>query len=184
MNNKFAEMTFPVVLSTQLTSIYDKEIQELLGFYSLCTYVLDKFSSRLVYLGVCPVQFALYLKLRMARLHLLSEYLRDYNEHIAACHCDMNIKITTWLISRAFKLHPVTLRCTSFCSLGVKLTPTFNMMLFTKYAKNFTNSNFYCLAFDQIVIAYKHIKIYKLKNECTAFHGFICLQYIYFVGTQ
>ena len=66
MNHKFAEHIFPVVLSTQWTSIYDKEIQELLGFYSLCSYVFDKSSSRSVYLRVCPIQFALYLRLRAA----------------------------------------------------------------------------------------------------------------------
>ena len=47
-------------------NIYDKEIQSMLGFYSLCSYVLDKCSNRSVYLGVCPEQFALYLKLRAA----------------------------------------------------------------------------------------------------------------------
>jgi len=104
MNKVFADMTFPVVLSTQWTSIYDKEIQELLGLYSLCSYVLDECSSRSVYLCVCPVQFALYVKVRMARLHALSEwskYLHDYNEHIAKCYCDMNVKKTTWQISIA-----------------------------------------------------------------------------------
>ena len=67
VNQNFAETTFAVAVSTQWTGVYDKEIQELLGFYSLCTYVLDKFSSRSVYLGVCPVQFAVYLKLRAVR---------------------------------------------------------------------------------------------------------------------
>jgi len=44
------------------------------------------------------------------------------------------------------------------------------MALFTKYAKNFTKSNFVIvLPFDQIVIAFKNIKIYKLNNE---WHGF------------
>jgi len=62
-NQQFAERTFPVVLSTQWTSFYDKEIQALLGFHSLCCFVLDP-SRRSVYLGVCPVQFALYVKLR------------------------------------------------------------------------------------------------------------------------
>jgi len=32
VNEQFAERTFPVVLSTQWSSIYDREIQELLGF--------------------------------------------------------------------------------------------------------------------------------------------------------
>ena len=64
MNELAAEFIFPVVLSTQWTSIYDKEIQKLLGFYSLRSYVLDTSSSRSLYLGVCPVQFAVYLRLR------------------------------------------------------------------------------------------------------------------------
>jgi len=98
MNLQFAERTFPVVLSTQWTSIYDKEIQELLGFYSLSSYVLDKGSSRSVYLGVCPVQFVIYVKLRtvMRAAHLFSvstinKYIDDCNEHIHACQCDQKV---------------------------------------------------------------------------------------------
>jgi len=91
MNEWFVKKTFRVVLSTQWTSIYDKEIQELLGFHSLCSYVLDESSSRSVYLEVCTVQFALYVKMRTAkRAHLFSvntanEYIDDYNEHMPAC---------------------------------------------------------------------------------------------------
>jgi len=66
MNEEFAERTFLVVLSTHWSSIYENEIQQLLGFHSLCSYVLDKSSSRSVHLGVCPVLFALYVKLRTA----------------------------------------------------------------------------------------------------------------------
>ena len=35
MNRRFAEKVFPVLLSTQWTCIYDKEIPEVIGFYSL-----------------------------------------------------------------------------------------------------------------------------------------------------
>ena len=94
MNREFAERTFPVVLSTQWTSIYDKEIQQLLGFYSLCSYVLDKCSSRSVYLSVCPVQFALYLRLRVVvdqwqwiKYPRVQIYIGDYDEHIDQCQC-------------------------------------------------------------------------------------------------
>jgi len=96
MNKKFAERTFPVVLSTQWTSIYDKEIQELLGFYSLCSYVLDKCSSRSVYLGVCPVQFAHYLKLRTKLSHglrgyIMYRYTDDFNQHFKTCRFDAKV---------------------------------------------------------------------------------------------
>jgi len=39
------------------------------GYYSLCSYVLDKCSSRSVYLGVCPVQYTHYVKLRTELVH-------------------------------------------------------------------------------------------------------------------
>jgi len=109
VNNRYAERTFPVVLSTQWTSIYDKEIQELLGFYSLCSYVLDKCSSRSVYLGVCPVQFAHYVKVRTARDHrfndtTIEKYVNGYNTHIEACFCDNNVKNGTAVVTRASRL--------------------------------------------------------------------------------
>jgi len=75
MNQTFAEKTFPVMLSTQWTCIYDKEIQQVLGFYSLSSYVLDKCSSRSVYLGVCPVQFALFVKVRTGLVHGSSSWI-------------------------------------------------------------------------------------------------------------
>jgi len=98
MNEYFAEKTFPVVLSTQWTSIYDKEIQELLGFYSLCSYVFDKCSSRSVYFCVCPVQFALYVKLRTELAHgfsrwIINKYTFDCNEHIRTCLFDHKVKV-------------------------------------------------------------------------------------------
>jgi len=45
------------------------------------------------------------------------------------------------------------------------------MALFTNYAKNFPKFNniFIVLPFDQIVIAYKNLKIYKLINEWHSF---------------
>jgi len=95
-NQLFAEQTFPVVLSTQWSAVYDKEIQAMLGFYSLCTYVIDVTAavSPLVYLGVCPVQFALYIKVRSELEQRFSDsvttwkHVYDYNEHARKCGCD------------------------------------------------------------------------------------------------
>jgi len=109
MNLFFAERTFPVILSTQWTSVYDKEIRELLGFHSLCSYVLDKCSSRSVYLGVCSVQFALYVKLRTVKraAHVFSvptnnKYIVDYNEHNQACKCNKKVSTGLMPLSRAY----------------------------------------------------------------------------------
>jgi len=96
-NQFFSERAFAVVLSTQWTIIYDKEIQELLGFYSLCSYVLDKCSSRSVYLGVCPVQFALYLKVRMTMKLLIDWTICDYDEHFRVC--TQNTKVTSGIMA-------------------------------------------------------------------------------------
>jgi len=101
MNRRFAEKIFPVVLSTQWTSIYDKEIQELLGFYSLSSYVFDKCSSRSVYLGVCPVQFAHYVKVRSATEHTFSDAILDFDTHIKECVCDKNVNNGTIAVTKA-----------------------------------------------------------------------------------
>jgi hypothetical protein len=61
-NSFFAERTLPVILSTEWTEIYDREIQAILGFYSLCSYLLK--CNSLVYLGVCPILYILYLMVR------------------------------------------------------------------------------------------------------------------------
>jgi len=113
VNELFAEKTFPVVLSTHWSNIYDKEIQQLLGFHSLCSYVLNKSSSRSVYLGVCPVQFALYVKLRTAIDHEFRAnvwrttriYSDDYNKHMVACTCDSNVKDGRRIVTKAFEVH-------------------------------------------------------------------------------
>jgi len=104
----FAERTFPVVLSTQLTSIYDKEIQALLGFHSLCSYVSDKGSSRSVYLGVCPVLFAHYVKVRTAKedplLKSTLKCINDYIEHIIydECGCDKRVNNGLLTLMKAY----------------------------------------------------------------------------------
>jgi len=107
MNQDFAERAFPVVLSTTWTSIYDKEIQALLGFYSLCTYVLDTCSSRSVYLGVCPVQFAHYVKVRMVKAHMFSDWTRYvdmYNEHLEVSMCSRRVTNGGLVLSRVLQL--------------------------------------------------------------------------------
>jgi len=133
MNKQFAELTFPVVLSTQWTSIYDKEIQELLGCYFLCSYVLDKCSSRSVYLGVCPVQFALYVKLCtvMRAAHVFSDwtiikkYKDDYSEHIRVSQCDKKVNNGTTALSLTYFIY--------FLKSTNGLTPTFNVLLLKTY---------------------------------------------------
>ena len=63
INEEFAENSLPVIISTQWTSVYDKELQEMLGLYTLCSFIFYKTDRRrFVYLGVCPVLFAYYLK--------------------------------------------------------------------------------------------------------------------------
>ena len=110
MNQLYTEGTFPVVLSTQWTSIYDTDIQSMLGFYSLCYYVLDICSSRSVFLGVCPVKFALYLRLRVV-IDLLQwfkypgvQIYGDYEEHIDACKCKVMIGGGTLCLQTVFRL--------------------------------------------------------------------------------
>jgi len=102
--NLLFEKTFPVILSTQWTSIYDKEIQEMLGFYSLASYLLDKSNSSSVYLGISPVQFALYVKVR-TNMEMLRKgpnyilnyvrykftYVQDYFEQESANQCENNV---------------------------------------------------------------------------------------------
>ena len=112
MNEVFAEHIFPVELSTQWISTYDKEIQQLLGFYSLCYYVLDICSSRSVYLGVCPVQFALYLRLRVVidqwkwiKYPRVQRYICDYDEHIDACSCKIMIGSGTFCMQTILRLY-------------------------------------------------------------------------------
>jgi len=62
-----------------------------------------------VYLGVCPVQFALYVKLRTALRadHVfcdwtINKYLADNNEHVHACRCDTSVKNGSSALSRPY----------------------------------------------------------------------------------
>lgn len=106
-NQKLAERSLPVILSTQWTLNHDHELQEMLGYYSLCTFVFYKADRhRSVYLGACPVHFALYLKSRCAAAELLLEQLEiygdEYIEHGKVCECDGRVKTGVILTDASF----------------------------------------------------------------------------------
>ena len=94
-NRRFAESTFPVVISTEWIEIFDSGIQAVIGFYSLCSFIESKAVRRSVYLGVCPVHFALYLKLRCAAdtgaLLILLELKQEYARHNRICTSDRRV---------------------------------------------------------------------------------------------
>jgi len=60
----FADILLPASLSTQWTAVYDSDIQQLLGFYVLSLFVLNRNGCHDVHLGICPVQYSIYLKIR------------------------------------------------------------------------------------------------------------------------
>ena len=71
--------------------------------------MLDKCSSRSVYLGVCPVLFAHYVKLRTVFFHQFSiqhirTFIEDYNEHMVECLCGVAEKNGRWIVDTAFKI--------------------------------------------------------------------------------
>jgi len=73
--------------------------------------VLDKCSSRSVYIGVCPVLFAFYVRLRNVKraAHVFSvstidKCFEDYNEHIRACMCEKKVNNA---LSRAYIISSV-----------------------------------------------------------------------------
>jgi len=105
MNSRFAERAFPVQLSTQWTEIYDNDIQELLGFHSLCTYIMTQGNRRAVCLGVCLVQFALYLKLCIDVKALGCNgviALNKYIEHQRVCQCDNKVNNGRGILKYAY----------------------------------------------------------------------------------
>ncbi len=63
-NIRFAEQSFPFLLTTQWTEMYDRELQQMLGLSALCRFVIHGSDNGTVHIPVCPVQFALYLKAR------------------------------------------------------------------------------------------------------------------------
>lgn len=78
--------------------MHDKEIQQLLGFYSLCSYINNKISTAQNYsvcLRVCPVLFAVYLKGRCRAEQSLQVYL-DGNIQRSACVESINQTESVW----------------------------------------------------------------------------------------
>jgi len=103
MHKWFADLMLPVAISTQWCPIYDADIQSLIGFYVLCSYVLGTNDSGMsgyvthghdVQLGICPVQFLLYLRMRCAmdsnRLSDIAEIISDWWIHVEQCTGDKN----------------------------------------------------------------------------------------------
>ena len=106
-NQLFAERTFPVVFTTRWTLIYDREIQEMIGFYSLCQFLFNITGrGRSVYIGVCPVLFAMYLKIRCLcdqvlledeadeTLATMERFVEEEFEHLNQCESD-------WFVNNA-----------------------------------------------------------------------------------
>jgi len=102
-NRLFAELTIPVVLSTEYAAIYDKKIQEMLGFYSLCAHIIDASLGCSVYLGVCPVQFSLYVKVCATGAGTLSKGAQQYIDHLSRCQCDANVNNGVLCMSSALQ---------------------------------------------------------------------------------
>lgn len=85
-NQQFAEHALPVAFSTHYSSIYDNELQEMLGLYSLFSFIWHRIDRcPLANLAAYPVQFALYLKVRCAVVQLecleQSNHTYTYNEN-------------------------------------------------------------------------------------------------------
>jgi len=108
-NKQFAEETLAFVLSTEWAAIFDRQVQAVLGFYSLCSFFLNKSGDRAVCLGVCPVLFAHYLKLCVLRdkdesrrtrtsCYELLRQLEAYNEHFHACTSDYKVNNGRWIL--------------------------------------------------------------------------------------
>jgi len=73
-------------------------------------------SSHSVYLGVCPVQFALYVKLHtvMRAAHVFSaqtynEYFDNFIEHSESCGCDDRVKVNNGRLVLLPALHSSSL---------------------------------------------------------------------------
>ena len=117
-NRCFAQCrpTFPVVISTEWLEIFDSGIQAVIGFYSLCSFIESKAVRRSVYLGVCPVHFAHYLKLRCVvdrkNRGSLVQLEQEYSPHDERCKSDRRVCDTRVLLT-VIKLFQI-LRNTSF----------------------------------------------------------------------
>ena len=106
--------TLPVILTTEWIECYDKEIQQLLGFYTLVRSFLNKShdDSPLIVV-VCPVLFVLYLKYRLLiklmknsednrEVHKVGNQIMDHPEGQTNCYICANY--TKIFILRAINL--------------------------------------------------------------------------------
>ena len=82
------------------------------GLWTPChSLARSKAERRSVQLGACPVQFALYLKLRCDMEYDMwknfEEHLKKYNDHIEECWMDGMMKNGTDAISASFMMSNV-----------------------------------------------------------------------------
>ena len=132
LHSFIAELILPVALSTQWTAVYDDDIQKMLGFYCLCSFVFDPRDSRVVHLGICPVQFSYYLKTlctviigqRFCKDHNL--IIRDWLNHIRTCTCDTNKNNGRMMLLTIIRSKGVHINAT--CFGNVKYVP-YNIVL-------------------------------------------------------
>jgi len=119
-NELFAERTFPVALSTQWSEIYDKRIQQMLGFYTLCDYILNSRFNTVcrpsVFLSVCPVQFVIYLKTCVRFVHvrrfwknIVKEFCvhdtKEFYSHEKSCQCDKNVNNGLLILKSVLRIY-------------------------------------------------------------------------------
>jgi len=119
-NKLFAEGCIPLIISTHWASVYDKELQQVLGFQALCSYIMiydnraynpstgdnteidnaenDNKANDGVHLGVCPILFALYVKSRatrdqgvLAKSTETNNCSKEFWEHFEKCECDEKV---------------------------------------------------------------------------------------------
>jgi len=100
LNKWFADLLLPVPVSNQWSAVYDTDIQYLLGFYSLCSFIFGKNYCRYptldrnVHLGICLMHFLLYLRLRCVidenRLSDVGVLVFDWKTHVKDCTDDKN----------------------------------------------------------------------------------------------
>lgn len=116
-NKNYYEYALPVILYTKWTSVYDKELQAMLGFNSICSFIFYETSRHhSVSLGVCPVLFALYLKYRCAAdqrsFETMGNCRAEYSEHDKQCDAKYSQAIgatlkfvdeTWWVIQNTLK---------------------------------------------------------------------------------
>ena len=127
-NYLFSERMFPMELA-RFSSIFDKKIQAMLGFYSLCRHIRGRIRgpsrgpSRCQ--AVCPIQFAFYLLTRCSQTEKEHYHnLSLYNQHKSICFADiLPGHDGLWILDKAIELsHCTRLRWVLF--MGFRLTPS------------------------------------------------------------